>query len=160
MHSASLIIFFAIVPVNDIRAHECLDGTRVHSQLKFYPSLSPKKESGKGPRKVTASPECMDGGDIKTTTQRLTKQMSSRPLTAMNVPGRKNNVTSVMIFIETVSVLVLRAILLISSVTFSIFLADLCDSAATTLFDLVFWNSSKPYNYMILVYARRLSRTA
>ena len=76
----------------------------------------------------------------------------------MNVPGRKNNVTSVIIFIETVSVLVLRAILLISWVTFSIFLADLCDSAATTLLDLVFWNSSNPYNYRVLAYAPRLSR--
>ena len=99
-------------------------------------------------------------GEPKATVQRLTKQMSSRPLTAMNVPGRNNNVTSVMIVIEPVSVLVLRAISLILPVTFSISLADLCDSAATTLLDLVFWNSIKPYNYRILAYARRLSRTA
>lgn len=43
----------------------------------------------------------------------------------MKVPGKKNKVTSVMIFIDTVSVLVSRAIRLMSCVTLSIFLVDL-----------------------------------
>lgn len=42
----------------------------------------------------------------------------------MNVPGRKNKVTNVIIFMETVSVLVLRAISLMSLVMISIFLVD------------------------------------
>ena len=44
----------------------------------------------------------------------LTKK-NMRP-TEMNVPGRKNRVTSVMTFIETVSIFVLRAMSFMSSV--------------------------------------------
>jgi hypothetical protein len=62
----------------------------------------------------------------------------------MNVPGRKNKVTNVIIFMETVSVLVLRAISLMSLVMISIFLVDFWDCDARSLFDLVFWKSSKP----------------
>ena len=42
-------------------------------------------------------------------------------LTAINVPGRKNNVTKVIILIETVSLCVFRAISCISAVTSCIF---------------------------------------
>ena len=43
----------------------------------------------------------------------LTKKIK-KPPTDMNVPGKKNKVTSVMIFMDTVSDLVLRAISLMS----------------------------------------------
>ena len=56
----------------------------------------------------------------------------------MNVPGRKKSVTSVMIFIETVSVLVFRAISFMSLVIYSIFLVDKRDWFARTRLDSVF----------------------
>lgn len=56
----------------------------------------------------------------------------------MKVPGKKNKVTSVIIFIETVSVFVLRAISLISFVIISIFLVDFWDADARSLLDFVF----------------------
>lgn len=56
---------------------------------------------------------------------RLTTQKRNEQLTAMKVPGRKNKVTKVIIFIETVSVFVFRAISLISFVICSILSVDL-----------------------------------
>lgn len=40
-------MFFAIVPTNYARAHECLDDAPVHSQLKSVVFLSLQKEFGK-----------------------------------------------------------------------------------------------------------------
>lgn len=67
----------------------------------------------------------------------LASQKKKNGLTAMKVPGKKNNVTNVIIFIDTVSVFVLRAISLISLVIFSIFLVDFLDSEAISMLDFV-----------------------
>ena len=53
------------------------------------------------------------------------------PHTEINVPGKKTNVTSVMILIDTVSFSVFFAIFLISSVIFSILSAEICDFFAS-----------------------------
>jgi hypothetical protein len=58
-------------------------------------------------------------------------------LTEVNVPGRKNKVTSVMTFIETVSIFVLRAMSFISSVIVHMLFVEY-------LFAWVFWYSRTP----------------
>lgn len=55
--------------------------------------------------------------------QMLTER-KTRP-TEMNVPGRKKRVTSVITFIETVSIFVLRAMSFISPVMVTMLLVDL-----------------------------------
>lgn len=65
----------------------------------------------------------------------------------MNVPGKKNNVTSVMIFIETVSVCVFCAISFISVVMCSICCVDALDSRARILLLCVFRKSRMPCSY-------------
>lgn len=54
-------------------------------------------------------------------------------LTEMNVPGKKNSVTTVIIFIDTVSVFVFLAISFISFVMFSMLSVDTRDSLASVL---------------------------
>lgn len=53
--------------------------------------------------------------------------------TDMKVPGKKKRVTSVMIFIDTVSVFVLRAISFISPLMLSMFFVEDRDSLARSL---------------------------
>lgn len=62
--------------------------------------------------------------------------------TEINVPGRKNSVTRVMIFIDTVSVLVFRAISFISTVICSMLIVDALDSRAKALLLCAFWKSN------------------
>ena len=59
--------------------------------------------------------------------------------TEIKVPGKKNKVTKVITFIKTVSVFVLRAILCISMVSFSILNVDMLDWVATSLLCSSFW---------------------
>lgn len=54
-------------------------------------------------------------------------------LTEMNVPGKKNSVTTVIIFIDTVSVFVFLATSFISFVMFSMLSVDTRDSLASVL---------------------------
>ena len=75
--------------------------------------------------------------------RQLTKN-TKRQLTDMKVPGKKNKVTSVMIFMETVSDLVLCATALMSWVRLSILLVDFRDWSARSLFACRFWKSSRP----------------
>ena len=65
----------------------------------------------------------------------------ARRHTDMNVPGKKNSVTSVMIFMETVSVFVLRAMLFISSVISFIWRVESRDSEASVWLLRVFFKS-------------------
>ena len=74
---------------------------------------------------------CKPQSDFSETKEELTTLVGSR--TEMKVPGRKNNVTSVIIFMETVSVWVLRAMSFISLVIFSMLEVDARDSCASSL---------------------------
>ena len=62
--------------------------------------------------------------------------------TEMKVPGKKNNVTTVMIFIDTVSVFVFNAISFISLVMLSMLRVEALDSRASILLLWVFWKSN------------------
>lgn len=68
----------------------------------------------------------------------------------MNVPGRKNRVTRVIIFMETVSVFVFLAMSFISLVMCSIFFVDARDSSARILLLCGLRNSRIPCSYRIL----------
>lgn len=76
----------------------------------------------------------------------LTELYRSKEPTEMKVPGKKNNVTSVMIFIDTVSLFVLRAISPISLVRCSMFFVDFCDCSASCLLASVLWYSRSPFS--------------
>ena len=76
---------------------------------------------------------------ITVTQVRVTESSQiGRVLTEMNVPGKKNNVTTVMIFIDTVSVFVFRAMSFISFVMLSMLRVEALDSRASILLLWVF----------------------
>lgn len=64
----------------------------------------------------------------------------------MNVPGRKNSVTQVMILMDTVSVLVFLAMMCISLVISSIRIAELCAFSAYSLLASVLRYCKMPVN--------------
>ena len=77
----------------------------------------------------------------------------------MNVPGRKNRVTRVIIRIETVSCVVFRARTCISLVMTSMFCADTCDLLARSPLASIFWYSRIPCNCNASVYKQTTRQT-
>jgi len=65
----------------------------------------------------------------------------------MNVPGRKNRVTRVIIRIETVSFFVFTAIRCMAFVIASIFPADICDFIASSLLASMLRIFKRPESY-------------
>ena len=74
---------------------------------------------------------CRSTGSIHVAVQTRLTEREMRP-TDMKVPGKKNKVTSVMTFIETVSIFVLRAMSFMSSVIVDMLCVE-------NLFASVFW---------------------
>ena len=69
----------------------------------------------------------------------------------MKVPGKKNNVTSVITLMDTVSSLVFTAIRCIASVIASSFFAECWDLVAKSLFASMLWWFRSPESYAMSV---------